>query len=143
MKSKLIVIIAFIIASIMAVTMVSASGTPKEIVTKDSELEPNFSGENNSAYPLNEGETVGIQFSLAADALYVGVGCPSWSNDIGELTVSLYAFDTDYATSVSKDPIVKHTFVDYQDNSYIGFEFTEAAPLKAGEYVIELSDAFD
>ena len=34
MKSKLIVIIAFIIASIMAVTMVSASGTLK-IVTKD------------------------------------------------------------------------------------------------------------
>jgi len=143
MKSKLAAAIVLIIASIMAVTMVSASGTPKEIITKDSELEPNFSGENNSAYPLNEGETVGIQFSLAADALYVGVGCPSWSNDIGEITVSLYVFDTDYATSVSKEPIAKHTFVDYQDNSYLGFEFTDASPLKAGEYVMELSEAFD
>ena len=143
MESKLVVAIILIVVSILAVTMVQAKGTPKEIPQKTTKINPNFSGDENSAYAIQEDETVGIQFSLAADALYVGIGCPSWNNDIGQLTLALYAFDTDYATSVSKDPIIKHTFEDYQDNSYLGFEFTEADPLKAGEYVIEITDAYD
>jgi hypothetical protein len=140
MKTRLVVLIGVIFVLILSV-MASAQG--KAAYRLESEVPANFNGLGSTAYSMREEDTVGIQFSLAKDALFVGVGCPSWTDNFGELTFKLYKFVKDYATTVKGSPIITHTFVDYIDNAYLGFEFTEDNPLKAGEYVIEISDASD
>lgn len=144
MKKKLIVLVSLLVVSIMAIAMTSnAQGQGKMIDVKTTPTDPNFSGAGGAAYPLRDGETVATQFAIAADALFVGIGCPSWSDNIGELTLTLYKFNKDYDTTVAGNHMVQHTFENYSDNAFIGFEFTEADPLKAGEYLIVISDAYD
>lgn len=145
MKRKLVsfCLIAALLISLLPVHMASAAAAPKAEPTEISEdaANRNFAGADNRPYPMTPDDVVGSHFSIAADATFVGVGCPSWSNNIGNLTVSLYAFNKDYNTSVSAAPIATHEFVDYEDNAFLGFSFTESDPLKAGEYVVQISDA--
>lgn len=143
MKKNLIIVIIIILVSLFATTMVHAKGTPKAIHDRDKETEPNFSAAENSAYPMEEEDVIGVHFHIAADATFVSIGCPSWNDDIGDLTLSLYAFEKDYATSISKEPLYRHEFENFEDNDYLGFEFPESDPLKAGQYVFTLSDGYD
>ncbi len=140
MKTKLTVGIIMILVSIMCVSMIAyAEGTPEERKVD----KPNFCAEDSGPYPLKEDELIASQFSISADAKFVGVGCPSWSDNIGEMTFNLYKFDKDYATTVKSTPIATNKFENYTDNYYLGFAFTSDKPLKAGEYLIEISEAYD
>lgn len=144
MKRRLIsvLIVAAMLLTMIPFSMVgAAAATPVE--KKDSEAEKNFCGADNRPYAMTVSDIVGTHFSIAGDATFVGVACPSWSDNIGDITVALYPFNKDYETSVSKDPIIKHEFLSYGDNNFLGFEFAESDPLKAGEYVLELTDAID
>lgn len=145
MKRKLVsfCLIAALLISLLPVHMANAAAAPKAEPTEISEDDANrnFAGTDNRPYPMAPDDVVGSHFSIAADATFVGVGCPSWSDNMGNLTVSLYAFNKDYKTSVSADPIARHEFVDYEDNAFLGFSFSESDPLKAGEYVVEISDS--
>ncbi len=144
MKKRLF---SIFIIMVMLFTMIpfymihAASATPVE--KKDSEAEKNFCGADSRPYALTATDVVGSHFSIAGDATFVGVSCPSWSDNYGYATLALYTFNKDYNTSVSADPIIKHEFVNFADNSFLGFEFAENDPLKAGEYVIEITDAYD
>ncbi|MBP5311231.1 MAG: hypothetical protein J6112_00130 [Clostridia bacterium] len=91
----------------------------------------------------SEIECIGSVISTVADASAVGIICPSWSNDIGSLTVTLWKWDTDYNTTKASEPLYGPTvFENFPDNSFIGFEFEET-PLPAGVYFIELSEPAD
>lgn len=88
-------------------------------------------------------ETLGAVFSAVAEFKAVGIICPSWSDDVGNLTVTLYKWDKDYETTLKGTPVAgPEVFEDYEDNSFIGFDF-EASPMAAGVYYIQLSDAED
>lgn len=94
------------------------------------------------AYPDNlyaeKGETAGMAFT--ADTTFTGISaiCPSWSNDIGNLTLSLYQWSSrGYDASVSGTPLAQHEFIDFDDNATLRLDFNE---LPAGYYVWELSD---
>ncbi len=94
------------------------------------------------AYPemLNagkEGDAAGLKFSASSAFTNIDVTCPSWSNNIGNLTFSLYGWNTDYPTSVAQDPLAKKTFVDFNDNAKLNLEFDT---LDAGDYVWELTN---
>ena len=106
MKTRLVVLIGVIFVLILSV-MASAQG--KAAYRLESEVPANFNGSGSTAYSMREEDTVGIQFSLAKDALFVGVGCPSWTDNFGELTFKLYKFVKDYATTVKGSPIITHT----------------------------------
>ena len=143
-KKKLfsvVVAAAMLLSALPLGTAQAAAATP--VVRLEADVDRNFSGADNMPYAMQAGDIVGTHFSIAGDATFVGFGCPSWSDNVGSMTVSLYTFDTDYDTSVSNDPIATNEFVDFQDNGFLGFEFAENDPLKAGEYVLEVTDAYD
>jgi hypothetical protein len=95
------------------------------------------------AYPDNlyteKGETAGMVFT--ADTAFTGVStnCPSWGNNIGNLTLTLYQWTSQgYEASVSGEPLAQKEFVNYNDNANLKLEFSE---LPSGYYVWELSKA--
>lgn len=134
-----VIVLAMLLTVIPALPIYAAAGTAE--VLKQSDAKQNFCGDDNAPIAMDATSIIGTQFAIAGDAKYVGIGCPSWSDNSGSLTLSLYKFDKDYDTTVQGTPIIKHEFVDYEDNGYLGFRFTESDPLKAGEYVIVVSDA--
>jgi len=87
-------------------------------------------------FDFNQTATRGQKFTSSGfDALRVSA--PSWGNSVGNLTLSLYVWNTDYATTTAQAPIARKTFVDYADNAWLELEF----PMQGqGQYLWELSD---
>ncbi|MEN8155781.1 MAG: FlgD immunoglobulin-like domain containing protein [Bacteroidota bacterium] len=83
-------------------------------------------------------DVAGMKFTASASFTNIDVNCPSWANNIGNLTLSLYTWEGDYASSVSGDPLASQTHEDFTDNAFLGVGFPELGP---GEYVWELTEA--
>lgn len=77
--------------------------------------------------------TAGMKFTATAPFYGVEAHCPSWNNDIGNLTMTLYKWDTNFSKSISGAPIAQQTFVNYADNAELAMTF--GSPLSAGDYV--------
>lgn len=89
-------------------------------------------------------DCIGSLFSTVAPATHVSLVCPSWSDNKGSLTVTLWKWNKDYKTTVAGTPVAgPETFEDYEDNSPLGFDFAEGSLLETGVYYIELSEAVD
>ena len=86
------------------------------------------------------GDKAGLKFTANSTFYGLQVRCPSWSNNIGNLTLSVYNWNTNYQTSVAQIPVVSQTFVDYNESQPLDLQF---ANLPAGEYVWELSNAVE
>ncbi|RKX40930.1 MAG: hypothetical protein DRP64_11955 [Verrucomicrobia bacterium] len=82
-------------------------------------------------------DSAGMRFTAGSAFTGIEVQCPSMGNHIGNLTLSLYAWNADYATSVVQTSLASNTVVDFYDSSFIGLEF---ARQPAGNYVWELND---
>lgn len=93
------------------------------------------------AYPESlvpmQGETAGFKFTATNPFYAVNARCPSWANNIGNLTFKLFAWNNSYDESVSGTPLAEHTFINFTDNQWLQLTFDE---LPAGEYVWELSN---
>lgn len=86
---------------------------------------------------LNEQNiTAGLKFTASADFYAVNASCPSWGNNIGNLTFRLYKWKNSYSESTSGVPIAEKTFMNYSDNEKLKLSFNKQA---AGDYVWELS----
>ena len=83
------------------------------------------------------GEVWGIVANLQGTFDALNVYCSSYGDSKGTLTVTVYDFDTDYETSVAKDPVATASNVDFDDN--VWFAFTWENPLPAGEYVVTIT----
>lgn len=133
-----------LIALLVSVLMIAGLCTVSFAADQE-EVSGNFCpADTNTPINMNGApfDTIGSVFSIAAPATEVHFGCPSWNDDVGQLTVTLWKFDTDYETTKKKDPVAgPKEFVDFEDNSKIGFVFE--TPLAAGVYFMELSDAYD
>ena len=94
------------------------------------------------AYPemLNgqDSKKYGLKFTTTSSFTGVDACCPSWGNSIGNLTLKLYKWNTNYTTTVAQTPVADSTFVDFADNSRIKLSFSE---LPAGAYFWQLSNA--
>lgn len=84
-----------------------------------------------------QGDAAGLKFTASSAFTNIDVSCPSWSNNIGNLTLSIYPWDTDYKTSVAQEPLARETFVNFNDNAMLNLP---CDTLAAGEYVWELSN---
>jgi hypothetical protein len=93
------------------------------------------------AYPeslvAQTGNFAGLKFTAAEPFYAINATCPSYNNSIGNLTFSLYKWNTDYATSVAGTPIAAKTFVNFSDNQKLELTFDVQEP---GDYVWELSN---
>ncbi|MCA9732907.1 MAG: T9SS type A sorting domain-containing protein [Deferribacteres bacterium] len=95
------------------------------------------------AYPDNlhgvAGDKAGMQFHAEKAFTGIDVSCPSWSNDIGNLTLRLFRWDgLGYASTVNQSPLYSQVFANFKDNQSLRLNFPA---LEAGDYVWELSDA--
>jgi len=89
------------------------------------------------AYPdalntVGDAATAGMKFTASSNFTKIGVQCPSYGNNIGDFTLSLYNWNENYANSVSQTPIAVQTFVNFNDNAFLNIEFNQ---LSAGDYV--------
>ena len=66
----------------------------------------------------------------------------SWGDSIGNLTVKIFTWNTDYATTVGAEPVYAEEFVDFADNGNLVCEFDEGE-ITGGRYLILVCDAVD
>ncbi len=104
-------------------------------------------GSGHSPWSLmTEGSSVAAKFTIKEGFLEsLTITCPSWSNDIGNLTIKLYKWDTDYEKTVAGTPVAEEKFVDYADNAELTlmFEGDKAKTIGAGDYIWWLGDGVD
>lgn len=95
------------------------------------------SAQAHSAYQITGTNTVGERFSAMDSFSGIDVNCPSYANNIGSLTLSLYIWNSDYNTSVSSAPIATQTYTNFNDNAWLKLDFSQKPE---GEYLWVLSN---
>jgi len=81
--------------------------------------------------------SAGMKFTATAPFYAINATCPSWGNNIGNLTFKLYKWKNNYAESVAGPPLAEKTFVNFPDNEKLKLTFNK---LDAGNYLWELSN---
>lgn len=89
------------------------------------------------AIHIKPGDSAALQFFATTSFDEVGFICPSMSDNIGSLTLKLYAWMGTYANTVKQDPLYEQKFVDFPDNSWLVLNFE---PLPDGEYLLVAED---
>ena len=102
-----------------------------------------IAGSSTGFYSASETDVIAMQFVLTSPATAVTCNIPSFSNNTGSVTMALFAFDTDYDTTLLSSPLAELTFKDFTDGSDLGFGFDKSSPLPAGEYLLVLYDMND
>ena len=102
-----------------------------------------IAGSSTGFYSASETDVIAMQFVLTSPATAVTCNIPSLSNNTGSVTMALFAFDTDYDTTLLSSPLAELTFKDFTDGSDLGFGFDKSSPLPAGEYLLVLYDMND
>ena len=100
--------------------------------------------ESHNPHPLTGDKSIGIAITIPeGGCLYeAAVQAPSYSDNIGNLTIKIFAWNTDYATTVAAEPVYAETFVDFVDNSSLTCEFEEGQ-IPGGRYLILVCDPVD
>lgn len=84
------------------------------------------------------------KFTSSSDFGFISLQCPSWGSASEGFTLSLYAWNADYATTLSGAAVASKRFADYADNSWLSLyrspkeDYTETFP--AGTYLWVMSD---
>ena len=106
--------------------------------------------ENDTPTPqlLTGDSSAGIRYQVAEGKAVASFAawCPSWSDNKGEITFSVYEWKGNYASSIASTPVVEKTFVDYPDNDTLSvITVTEKHPdgLTAGDYLFLIHDGVD
>ncbi|MEA4841013.1 MAG: T9SS type A sorting domain-containing protein [Bacteroidales bacterium] len=92
------------------------------------------------AYPelsVQRGHNASLKFTATSSFSAISACCPSYSNNIGSLTFSLYKWNTSYTQSVAGTPVAVDTIVNFEDNAYITLTFPTQP---AGDYIWDLSN---
>lgn len=134
-----------VLSIILAIALIATLCTANVFAAEQEDLVGNFCTKNTQTpVQLSNSEinTYGSLLSIGHKFTGVYFGCPSWSDNIGSLTLTLWKWDTNYKTTTASTPIKgPEAFADYEDNSFLGFSFEEAQ--EAGLYYMEISEAED
>ena len=114
-----------------------------EVLPANTSFDVSINGRSNGHQQVSDMDVVAMQVVLTAPVLTISTSIPSYSNNTGSVTMALFAFDTDYDTSLLSAPLAEHTFVDFKDGSNLTFTFPENSPLSAGEYLLVLYNMND
>lgn len=90
------------------------------------------------------GISIAMYFTTDMTLYSISFECPSWSDDIGQMTLDIYRWDTDYEMTIEGTPLVTETelFTDYVDNDTIEVELPEGE-FVPGEYLYTFRDGRD
>lgn len=100
---------------------------------------------SQTAQQINETDKgVGVAVTIPEGGyLYeLSVLVASWGDNIGNLTVKIFAWNTDFETTVAAEHVYAEEFVDFQDNGNLVCEFDEGE-IPAGRYLILVCDGVD
>lgn len=114
-----------------------------EVTKSTDKPDISLNGDSSGVMQVSVTDVVAMQVNLTAPVRTLAVAVPSYSNNTGSVTIAIFAFDTDYDTSLLSSPLAEYTFVDFTDGGHLTFVFTEANPLPAGEYLIVCYDMHD
>ncbi|HWR99243.1 MAG TPA: hypothetical protein VN249_01450, partial [Prolixibacteraceae bacterium] len=93
------------------------------------------------AYPeslvATAGTTAGLKFNALSPFYAINASCPSWGNNTGNITFSLYKWNGTYDQSVNATPVATKTFINFNDNEKIKLTFPQQP---AGAYIWVLSN---
>ncbi len=95
---------------------------------------------SRSAFQVGENDEYGCRFGASAPFDSVSVSCPSYSDNTGSITFSLYRWETNYTVTSGASPVATETFTDFSDNATLSMDFDECT---AGEYLLVLSGGTD
>lgn len=90
---------------------------------------------------------LGVKFVVGEGELAAKISalCPSYGENTGSLTFSVYKWNGDYATTIAAMPIVSERFVDYKDNATLMLDLcdTSGKGLAEGEYLWRIHEGAD
>lgn len=84
--------------------------------------------DNTVPVQLTGSNTAAEKFTATNPFNAIDVSCPSWSNNIGNLTLKLFVWNTDYNTTVNGIPIAIHKYSNFVDNALLRLDFSQQAP---------------
>ncbi len=84
--------------------------------------------------PLQIASSYAIQFSTGMPFDKISIKCPSWSDNVGSLRWSLYAWQGSYLASIKGEVLATVDFVDFYDSHDLYFTFEN--DITAGEYLL-------
>ena len=93
------------------------------------------------AYPeslVAQQDAAALKFTATAPFFGIDANCPSWGNSIGNLTLKLYKWNTDYAHSVMGAPVASKAFNNFGDNEKLKLSFVQQP---AGDYIWVLDNS--
>ncbi len=90
---------------------------------------------------------LGVKFVVGEGeyATQISAHCPSYADNTGSLTFSVYKWNGDYATTIAAMPVVSERFVDYKDNATLILDLRDASGkgLVEGEYLWRIHEGAD
>ena len=125
---KRIVAFLIIVGIMSSIMLVNASGGWTKLYNENGTF---------GASSIGSGETRAQRFS-GANFNSLRVFCPSYGNNVGNLTLTLYNWNTNYNTTVAGTPVATRTFIDFPDNSWLQLDFITRS---SGEYLWVLNGA--
>ncbi len=103
--------------------------------TKEKEL---FYDSGQTAFQVTE-ECDMAQLVKTEDKINsVTVRCPSYSNAIGKLTLKIFKWMGDYASTVKQKPLKTQEFVDFNDGAYLKMDLTDIG--LQGDFLLVLTN---
>ena len=96
----------------------------------------------NIAFTYKKGVGIAVTVPEGGFLYEASVLAPSYSDNLGSLTIKVFAWNTDYETTVAAEPVYTQQFVDFADNSDLVCEFEENQ-IPGGRYLILVCDGVD
>jgi len=91
-----------------------------------------------SPLPLSTGNRAAQQFTAGSSFYAIAVACPNWNSTNSSITLTLYQWNTDYATTVAGTPVAMQVYTNYADNQNL--QLAKAGNFPAGAYLWLLSN---
>ncbi len=116
------------------------SVNPGDEKWRDADMYDKDKYDDKSAVELKANSYITEHFSINSSFDSISAWCPSWSNDIGNMRISLYKFERNVSDSMNEAVLATKLFRDYADNSWLTLSFAEQEP---GEYLVVFGNATD
>lgn len=91
-----------------------------------------------SPIALNGNATAAQKFTASTSFFAAAIPCPNWGTTNSSLTLSLYQWQTNYATTIASAPLKKVDYINFSDNQNLQVANDDKFP--AGDYLWVLSN---
>ena len=129
------------------VSFVKVPVAPGTVDIKMSNVIKTYTDAEQTPLNLKRGNVLGVKFTVGENeyARAITAEYPSWSDNYGGLTLSLYKWDTDYDTTIAAMPVYTESHDDIVDCQEIIFDICDSAGkgVGQGEYLWLVHKGYD